>query len=488
LPRRSAGLKIAGVPGRPASKISFYISEHGYGHATRSIALVRSLAARGNGELRIEVVNHHAAPLLARALAGLGGVSFVDRPTDVGFLCRQDRLEFDRGRTAMRVAAWVGGWKEFVASETARLASDRPDLILSDVAPEPLLVAAKLGVRSTVVSNFSWADQYEPHLRGDLVSPIRGAYTLADRWHAYAMRTPLAGIPRVVAAGLVTREPRASREEARARLGISAAEPLVHVGLGWTPDAVAAVGLLDAGSSLPDAALLLSSNLAGLTGLRGFRKVYAIPDDDTEAHEAIAACDLVVAKAGYGTVAEAIAARADRRDPDHRIARERCDRAGSGAARNRHLGPSGGARGRYGFRPRGRCVRAARVVPRGLSPASGRVRAGRGRSSRARPPRGTGGAGSEPMMREIPGPARPVLPVAVIRGSGGRGETTVNGHPAITAAGDGASTRSLGLGWYCEPQERALFLAAQDGEGTSGNPAEIASALGSRYPCSHDGR
>ena len=33
------------------------------------------------------------------------------------------------------------------------------------------------------------------------------------------------------------------------------------------------------------------------------------PEDDTEAHESIAACDLVIGKAGYGTVSEAIAGR-----------------------------------------------------------------------------------------------------------------------------------------------------------------------------------
>jgi UDP:flavonoid glycosyltransferase YjiC (YdhE family) len=37
--------------------------------------------------------------------------------------------------------------------------------------------------------------------------------------------------------------------------------------------------------------------------------VHSIPANDTQSHEAIAACDLVIAKAGYGTVAEAIAGR-----------------------------------------------------------------------------------------------------------------------------------------------------------------------------------
>ena len=215
-------------------KISFYVSDHGYGHATRSIALARALVAEGNGGIALEVVNHHAASLLRRSLAGLRGVSVVDRWTDVGFVCREDRLAFDKGRTALNVWSWISGWKRFVSEELDRLRDHPPDLVLTDVAPEPLLVAEKLGAPSIVLSNFTWVDQYQGHLRPDMVAPIRGSYALAQRAHAYVMRTALAGVRNVVGAGLVTREPRRAREEVRRSLGVAPGERLVHLGFGWS--------------------------------------------------------------------------------------------------------------------------------------------------------------------------------------------------------------------------------------------------------------
>jgi len=291
-------------------KISFYVSDHGYGHATRSIALARALAAAGNGGVSLEMVNHHAAGLLRRSLATLDGVTVVDRKTDVGFVCREDRLAFDKGRTALNVWSWISGWKRFVAEEVERLRDRPPDLVLTDVAPEPLLVAEKLGARSVVLSNFTWVDQYQDHLRPDMVAPIRGSYALASRGYAYAMRTALAGVRNIVGAGLVTREPRRARELVRRALGIGPGERLVHFGLGWSADAAALGAEIDAAGVPLGTRLLVSSNLAALVASAGAGgRLVAIPEDDTEAHESIAACDLVIAKAGYGTVSEAIAGR-----------------------------------------------------------------------------------------------------------------------------------------------------------------------------------
>lgn len=291
-------------------KINFYVSDHGYGHATRSIAVIKALVAEGRGQVRVEVVNHHAYDLLTRALAGVPGVRVRDTRLDVGFVCREDSLAFDVGRTAMNVWNWISGWKQFVSEECERLRSSVPDLVVSDAAPEPLLVAERLGAPSVVTSNFTWVDQYEPHLRADLVAPLRGSYALAARGHAYSMRTALAGMRNVVPAGLVTREPSLPSGEVRARLGVPPDVPLIHLGFGWSADAVAAAQDLDPESLPREARLLVSANLASPAAReRSGERLVTIPPLETEAHEFIASCDLAIVKAGYGTVAEAMAGK-----------------------------------------------------------------------------------------------------------------------------------------------------------------------------------
>lgn len=291
-------------------KINVYISDHGYGHATRSVAVIRALMEEGRGALRIEIVNHHAHGLLRRALASLPGVTVRDTPLDVGFVCREDSLAFDVGRTAMAVWNWISGWKRFVSEECDRLRSSPPDLVITDVAPEPLLVAEKLGIPSVVTSNFTWVDQYEPHLRPDLVAPLRGSYALAARGHAYTMRTSMAGCRNVVPAGLVTREPSRPPGFMRERLGIPSGAPLVHLGFGWSPDAASLAEEVDPDGLPSDTRLLVSANLGtSVVRERLGDRLVIIPPLETEAHEYIAACDLAIVKAGYGTIAESIAAR-----------------------------------------------------------------------------------------------------------------------------------------------------------------------------------
>jgi len=290
-------------------KISLYVSDHGYGHATRSIALARALAAQGGGDLQLEVLNHHAHGLLHRSLSHLPGVSVLDRTTDVGFVCREDRLALDPGATALRVSSWIGGWKRFVSEEVERLRRAPPDLVVSDVAPEPLLVAERLGTASVLASNFTWVDQYEPHLRANLVAPLRGAYALAARAHTYVMRTPLSGVRHKVPAGLVTRQPRRDRADVRRSLGVPPGQRLVHLGLGWSAEAASAAQEIDLAGLQSDVRVLLSANLAPLlaSSSGSAARAVTIPSEDIDAHESIAACDLVVAKAGYSTIAEAIA-------------------------------------------------------------------------------------------------------------------------------------------------------------------------------------
>lgn len=291
-------------------RIAYYVSDHGYGHATRSIALVRALIAEGRGAVVVEVMNHHAHGLLTRALGSERGVKVIDRTTDVGFVCQESRLAFDPGATAIAVNGWISGWKRFVAEEVARLRARPPDLVLSDVAPEPLLVAERLGVPSRVASNFTWVDQYEPHLRADLIAPLRGSYALAERGYAYPMRTAMSGLRGTTAAGLVTREPSRSRSEVRRQLGVDESAPLVHLGLGWSANAGALASELDLAGLPADVRLLVSRNLEGTPWAAGRDgRIVAIPSHDTDAHDYIAACDLVVAKAGYGTISEAIAGR-----------------------------------------------------------------------------------------------------------------------------------------------------------------------------------
>lgn len=282
------------VEGRlSTSTICIYTSDYGYGHAARDIALIRRL--RQESDAHVHVRAGRAAAFMAQSLPD---VLVFEGENDVGVVMQSASV--DPQATEEMLHAWTSSWEVYVRAEEQFCREQQVDLIVSDIAPQPFLVAERLGVPGVAISNFSWHLIYT-HLFGktEATEEIREAYRSAEGALVLPLHEKMEVFRERWETGLLSREATRSREEMRRCFGLSEDDVLVYLGAGWSMD-VSLAACIERLRKI-GVKCLVSSN-------RTSEHAICIPAIETETQDYIAMCDLVVTKPGYSTVSEAIQA------------------------------------------------------------------------------------------------------------------------------------------------------------------------------------
>ena len=293
--------------------VAFYISGHGFGHASRQIEIVRALRRR---RPRLQVAIRTPAPrwMFDRSLGG--GCDFEAIETDTGMV-QQDSLTIDVEASIVRARDFHRSMGARADAEAARLAAGRFDLVVGDIPPLACAAAARAGVPAVVVGNFTWDWIYAGYpetaeLAPALVDTIREAYALAE----HAWRLPLHGGFETFRGGRLVDIPLVARRSARApadvrrRLGLPTDRHLVLCAFGRygvAPiDWVRLSELRDChtvattGGPVPVAEEAPGCAVTTLDEAWMARQGVAYED-------LVAAVDVVVTKPGYGIVSECAA-------------------------------------------------------------------------------------------------------------------------------------------------------------------------------------
>ena len=276
-------------------RIGCCITAHGFGHATRAAAVLAALGRRL--PVRFEIVTAAPAHLFAESLTA----PFTVHPlaVDIG-LVQRDAMTEDLEAT---LAALDGFYPlaEDLVDRVARLLRGC-ELVLCDIAPLGIAAAARAGIPSVLLENFTWDWIYAGYLDrcpglARHIDSLAALFARAD----YRIQAAPAGHP--VACDLVVQPvARAVRdpEQVRRRLWPAAGQRLVLVTMGG-------VG----GGVLSLAPLLKRRELLFLFTGRGRENEFLHnlrflgSDDPTWYHpDLVAAADMVVGKVGYSTVAE----------------------------------------------------------------------------------------------------------------------------------------------------------------------------------------
>ena len=132
--------------------IVFYISGHGFGHASRSIELLKELTAR-RPDARLIV--RSAVPLWLFRATAPSHVEVRPIETDTGVV-QIDSLNVDERETASRAARFYGTFDRRADEEAAFLTAERAAIVLGDIPPLAFMAAARAGVPSVAIGNFTW--------------------------------------------------------------------------------------------------------------------------------------------------------------------------------------------------------------------------------------------------------------------------------------------------------------------------------------------
>jgi hypothetical protein len=272
--------------------VVFYISGHGFGHASRQIEIAKAFGRRRPD---VGIVLRTTAPrwLFDRTL----NVPFIldDRPCDTGAI-QIDSLHLDAAATIARAKDFYATLDARATDETPLLREHDVQFVVADAPPLGCVAAARAGIPSVVVSNFTWDwiyAGYREYLDSapDVIPAIQAAYKLA----AAAWRLPMHGgfetFDTIVDTPFVARHATHEPAETRRRLGLPPDRRLVLPSFGGYGVAGIDLTSLDLDPSwhavlVPDAAIYEA-------GLRY--------------EDVVRAVDVVLTKPGYGIISECIA-------------------------------------------------------------------------------------------------------------------------------------------------------------------------------------
>jgi len=290
--------------------IAFYISGHGFGHASRVIEVINAIAEL-DPETGLVVRTATAQWLFDVTLKARAEHHHV--VCDVGVL-QSDSLHIDAPRTMREARRFYDGLDALAEREAAFLRARGVTLVIGDMPPLAFVAAAKAGIPSIAMGNFTWDWIYEGYPEEIAEAPrlaetIRQAHSLASlvvrlpMWGGFdGFRCPIVDVP------FVARHSDRDPAEVRAWLRIPEGQRMALASFG---------GLGIAGLELePLAALggyVIVTTGHALTLQGGVPQAIRLLED-TAVYDAgfryedlVRAADVVVTKPGYGIIAECLA-------------------------------------------------------------------------------------------------------------------------------------------------------------------------------------
>ncbi|BAS99362.1 Os06g0702500 [Oryza sativa Japonica Group] len=144
---------------------AFYLTGHGFGHATRAIEVVRHLIAAGHEvHVATAVPEFVFTAELPRSPSSQGLLHIRRAILDCGAV-QTDALTVDPLASLLKYhETAVVPRESILRTEAEWLTSINADLVISDVVPVACRVAADVGIPSVCIGNFSWDYIYAEYI------------------------------------------------------------------------------------------------------------------------------------------------------------------------------------------------------------------------------------------------------------------------------------------------------------------------------------
>lgn len=261
--------------------IVYYVSSHGLGHQVRAAGVIRHIPEEYRLIVRSRSDGWFQQGHLGRSYEWHQGVF------DCGAV-QTNSLDVDVNATLaeaarLRAVQNIDGEIEFLRAHDARV-------VVSDIPSFPLYAAKKAGIPSVLIGNFTWCDIYRSYgtSQDEMDEEYRSASLILRTPMALMKDLPVRDIPNIVRPSVNV------RLELLKRFSIAPDMRLAFVSVGqW--------GLPLAWNELEkfrDVAFIAFS---------GTGPVHSLDPKEWRSQDVVASVDVVISKAGYGTVTECMA-------------------------------------------------------------------------------------------------------------------------------------------------------------------------------------
>ncbi len=272
------------------------ITNHGFGHATRTATVVAEIQKR-RPDIIVILVTTAPRWLLESYISN----SFIHRPRafDIGVI-QSDSVTMDKEATLEKLRNIRASQDSIIASEVEFIRQNRVSLMLADIPPLAAPIAHAAGIPCWMMSNFGW-DLIYRDWGGEFIEIadwIGDCFSQCDRLFRLPFYEPMSAFPTIVDVGLTGRDPKFSADHVRETWNITTPpEKTVLLSFGG-------LGL----SQIPYETLqrfedwqfiIFDENAPDLPNLR------KISDRQYRPVDMMPLCGRMVSKPGYSTFAEA---------------------------------------------------------------------------------------------------------------------------------------------------------------------------------------
>lgn len=285
---------------RSNKRIAYYITPHGFGHAVRSLEVIRLLMDLDSG-VEIFLVSDIPDFLVEQNVGR--PLPFRRKRLDVG-LVQQDSIRFDLPATLKALQDLYENRENLIAGEAEFLHSQGIQLVVADVPSLAFHAASRSNIPALGLGNFTWDWIYRDYASADpawepIVEWIREGYRLCSLFLQLPMHGDCSVCPTLRDVPLITRRVGRTREETRRILSCDSKLKAYLI----------AFSHLD----LDDEA---QRRIEGIDHAVFFYKQpldfrlangRSLDDLDLSYSEVVAAMDGVITKPGYGIIADCMA-------------------------------------------------------------------------------------------------------------------------------------------------------------------------------------
>jgi hypothetical protein len=279
--------------------IAYFITPHGFGHASRASAVMAALSELIPG-IRFELFTTCPHQIFTASLE----TDFGYHPTltDIGLVQTSPFAE-DLAATCRQLDHMLPFDQTLVEDLAAAIRKLGCRLVICDIAPLGIVVARSAGIPSVLVENFTWDWIYGGYLKAapglqPHIEYLSHIFRQAD--HHIQTRPLCRPLPDAFQTAPISRRARETRSQVRARLGVEGGDKMVLVSMGGVPDR------FDFLSRLPEKIepVLVIPGADGRSSPHP--RVMMLTRHSGFYHpDLMSAADAMVAKAGYSTIAEA---------------------------------------------------------------------------------------------------------------------------------------------------------------------------------------
>lgn len=280
--------------------IAFFISSHGYGHASRSAAIIESILAK-NPNVRISIFTETPLTFFEESLSE--PFKYTKTQSDVGMI-QLNPIAMDIPGTLKRLNRFLSALPEESDRIAALLVEEAVDFVVADISPLGILSAEKAGIPSLLLENFTWDWIYEPFAREypgftKVSRFLTDVYRRAEYHGQYAPAcAPDASCDFILPP--VSRRARSGRAIIRQMLGVKPNQKLVLISLGGV---IATYNLPERIETVhQDAVFVFTGNFPDI---RRHANIIELPHQSAYYQpDLVNAADMLIGKAGYSTYAE----------------------------------------------------------------------------------------------------------------------------------------------------------------------------------------